>query len=104
MAMLFARDTFGSRAGVYVGLNDLQGGPFKAIGGQEAGQDTRYVAKRDTDYEIGTAWWAKAAGPRSSDQVREADGSGMATWHQCQHEHVEDFVLDDARLGDRRTR
>lgn len=37
---------------VYVDLNDLQRGPFKAIGGQEASDDTRYVAKRDTDYEM----------------------------------------------------
>ncbi len=37
---------------VYVDLNDRQRGPFKAIGGQEASEDTRYVAKRDTDYEM----------------------------------------------------
>jgi len=37
---------------VYVDLNDLERGPFKAIGGQEATPDTRYVAKRDTDYEM----------------------------------------------------
>jgi hypothetical protein len=37
---------------VYVDLNDLGRGPFKAIGDQEASDDTRYVAKRDTDYEM----------------------------------------------------
>ncbi|MDQ2726128.1 MAG: hypothetical protein M3Y36_11640, partial [Actinomycetota bacterium] len=36
----------------YVDLNDRDRGPFKAIGSQEAGAGNRYVAKRDTDYEI----------------------------------------------------
>lgn len=36
----------------YLDLNDLNRGPFKAIGGQEATDQTRIVAKRDTDYEL----------------------------------------------------
>lgn len=36
----------------YVDLNDLATGPFKAMGDHEAGDDNRYVAKRDTDYEL----------------------------------------------------
>ncbi len=36
----------------YVDLNHLEQGPFTAIGGQEAGADDRYIAKRDTDNEL----------------------------------------------------
>jgi hypothetical protein len=43
---------------VYVDLNDLERGPFKAMGDQEASGDTRYVAKRDTDYEM----WGRLVG------------------------------------------
>ena len=42
----------------YVDLNDLARGPFKAMGDQEAGADNRYVAKRDTDYEM----WDRVVG------------------------------------------
>ncbi len=38
------------QGGTYVNLNDLEGGPFKAIGGHEASENDRIVAKRDTDY------------------------------------------------------
>jgi len=47
--------TVGSRldqGSTYVDLNDLARGPFKALGDREAGVDNRYVAKRDTDYEM----------------------------------------------------
>lgn len=40
------------QGGTYVDLNDLGAGPFKAIGGQEAGAQSRFVAKRDTDHEL----------------------------------------------------
>jgi hypothetical protein len=40
------------QGGTYLDLNDLERGPFKAIGGQEAGRRDRYVAKRDIDYEL----------------------------------------------------
>jgi hypothetical protein len=43
---------------VYVDLNDLGKGPFKAVGDQEAGPTNRYVAKRDTDYEM----WDRVVG------------------------------------------
>lgn len=36
----------------YVDLNVLAQGPFKALGDQEAGDGNRFVAKRDTDYEM----------------------------------------------------
>jgi len=40
------------QGGAYVDLNRLDDGPFKALGGHEAKQGNRYVAKRDTDYEL----------------------------------------------------
>jgi hypothetical protein len=43
---------------VFLDLNDLEAGPFKAIGGQEAGTDQRLIAKSDTDYEM----WNRLAG------------------------------------------
>jgi hypothetical protein len=43
---------------VFLDLNDLEAGPFKAIGGQEAGGDQRLIAKSDTDYEM----WNRLAG------------------------------------------
>lgn len=33
-------------------LNRLDEGPFKALGGHEATKGDRFVAKRDTDYEL----------------------------------------------------
>jgi hypothetical protein len=43
---------------VYLNLNDVEQGPFKAIGGQEAGAKDRLIAKNETDYEL----WNKLAG------------------------------------------
>jgi hypothetical protein len=40
------------QGGTYVDLNRLAEGPFKALGGHEATKDDRYIAKRDTDYEL----------------------------------------------------
>lgn len=53
--------TVGSRldqGSIYVDLNALEHGPFKAVGDQEAGDDNRYVAKRDTDHEM----WDRVVG------------------------------------------
>ena len=50
----------------YLDLNDLSRSPFKALGGQEAGPDHRYVAKRDTDYEL----WNRLAGDRDAEVER----------------------------------
>ena len=38
---------------VYLNLDDLESGPFKAIGGQEVGAQERVIAKKMTDYELG---------------------------------------------------
>ena len=40
------------QGGTYVDLNRLGEGPFKALGGHEATGANRYIAKRDTDYEL----------------------------------------------------
>jgi hypothetical protein len=40
------------QGGVYLDLNHLERGPFKALAGQQAGNGDRYVAKRDVDYEL----------------------------------------------------
>ncbi len=40
------------QGGTYVDLNDRRRQPFKALGGQAAGPEHRYVAKRDTDHEL----------------------------------------------------
>ena len=40
------------QGGTYVDLNRLAEGPFKALGGHEVSKDNRYIAKRDTDYEL----------------------------------------------------
>lgn len=37
---------------VYLDLNDLARGPFKALGGQEVTAGDRYVSKRETDYDL----------------------------------------------------
>jgi hypothetical protein len=37
---------------VYLDLNDRAAGPFKALGNQQADRNHRYVAKKDTDYEL----------------------------------------------------
>ena len=50
------------QGGTYLDLDDLDRGPFKAIGGQEAGPGNRYVAKRDTDYEL----WNRLARDREA--------------------------------------
>jgi hypothetical protein len=55
---------------VYVDLDDLGAGPFKAMGGQEAGVDNRFVAKRDTDHEL----WSRIVGShREPDIERPVD-------------------------------
>jgi hypothetical protein len=40
------------QGGTYVDLNRLAEGSFKALGGHEATKGDRYIAKRDTDYEL----------------------------------------------------
>lgn len=51
---------------VFLDLNNLEKGPFKAIGGHEVGEDQRIIAKSETDYEL----WNKLAG-RDDDPTLE---------------------------------
>ena len=53
------------QGGTYVDLNRLEEGPFKALGGHEATHNNRYIAKRDTDYEL----WNRLAGEASDPKV-----------------------------------
>ena len=53
------------QGGTYVDLNRLAEGPFKALGGHEATEDNRYVAKRDTDYEL----WNRLVGEARDPEV-----------------------------------
>jgi hypothetical protein len=57
------------QGGTYVDLNDLGRGPFSAIGGQEAGPENRYVAKRDTDYEL----WNRLVGQDTEPYVERPE-------------------------------
>ncbi len=57
------------RGGTYLDLNDVERGPFTARGGQEAHPNNRYIAKRDTDYELWNRLLADGGG-------REERGSG----------------------------
>lgn len=59
------------QGGTYLDLDDLDRGPFKAIGGQEAGAGNRYVAKRDTDYEL---WNRLSRGDREAEIERPTGG------------------------------
>ena len=61
------------QGGVYFDLNAPDRGPFKALGGQEAGSGNRYIAKRDVDYEL----W---------NRVVEQD-RGVATEPRIEHPH-----------------
>jgi hypothetical protein len=59
------------QGGIYVDLNRLSDGPFKARGGHEATEGNRYVAKRDTDYEL----WNRLAGDDRDPDIERPNGS-----------------------------
>lgn len=50
---------------VYLDLNDMGRGPYKAIGGTEVGRSDRIVAKRDIDYEL----WNRLVGQDEETEV-----------------------------------
>ncbi len=56
---------------VYLNLDDLESGPFKAIGGQEAAAKDRIIAKKMTDYEL----WNEIAGRDDEAEVVRPDRS-----------------------------
>ena len=53
------------QGGTYVDLNRLREGPFKALGGHEASEENRYIAKRDTDYEL----WNRLVGEDADPEI-----------------------------------
>lgn len=57
------------QGGTYVDLNRLAEGPFKALGGHEATDGDRYVAKRDTDYEL----WNRLVGEDGDPEIERPD-------------------------------
>jgi len=59
------------QGGVYLDLNDLQRGPFKAIGGQEASGNDRIIAKKMTDYEL----WNEVAGRDDEPEIERPETS-----------------------------
>ena len=63
------------QGGVYVDLNDLAQGPFKAIGGQEAGAGNRYVPKRDVDYEL----WNRLVGDDDAPEIARPAAQGASS-------------------------
>ena len=50
---------------VFLDLNDLKKGPFKAIGGHEAAKGQRLIAKSETDYEL----WNTLAGRDDAPEI-----------------------------------
>jgi hypothetical protein len=59
------------QGGVYLDLNRLSRGPFKALAGHVAGHGDRFVAKRDTDYEL----WNRLAGQDAEPRIERPDES-----------------------------
>ena len=57
------------QGGTYLDLNHLQDGPFKALGGHEATTSDRYIAKRDTDYEL----WNRLVGDDREPEIERPD-------------------------------
>ena len=61
------------QGGTYIDLNRLSEGPIKALGGHEATERERYVAKRDTDYEL----WNRLVGEDDDPEIeRPTEGQG----------------------------
>jgi len=54
-----------------VDLNDPSRQPFKALGSQQADADHRYVAKRDTDYEL----WNLLVGEGRDVEIERPEGA-----------------------------
>jgi hypothetical protein len=63
------------QGGTYLDLNDPARQPFKALGGQEADTHHRYVAKRDTDYEL----WNLLVGEAGDVEIERPEGARLAT-------------------------
>jgi hypothetical protein len=64
------------QGGVYVDLNHLGRGPFKALGGQQAGSGDRYVAKRDVDHELWNRLVEQDRGAETEPRIEHPQGAG----------------------------
>jgi hypothetical protein len=53
---------------VYLDLDDIEAGPFVALGSEDVTEGDRIVSKRDADYEI----WKRLAGSRQPRTLRPA--------------------------------
>ena len=63
---VLASDTQLQQGSVYLDLNDMDRGAFKAIGGEHASANNRLIAKSETDYEM----WNRLVG---QDETVEID-------------------------------
>ena len=54
---------------VFLDLNDLNAGPFKAIGGQSAEKGQKLIGKSETDYEL----WNRLAGREDTPTIERPD-------------------------------
>ncbi len=72
------RGTRLDQGGTYIDLNDLERGPFKALGSQMAERHNRYVAKHDVDYEL----WNKLVGQETEPRVERPEREEHALANQ----------------------
>jgi hypothetical protein len=63
------RGTQLEQGGTYLDLNQLDKGPFKALGGHAAAPDERLIAKRDTDYLI----WNRLVGQDAEPDIERPE-------------------------------
>jgi hypothetical protein len=63
------------QGGTYLDLDNPARGPFTALGGHEATNGSRYVAKKDVDYEL----WNRLAGNERAPQGEQAQEAGQGT-------------------------
>jgi hypothetical protein len=62
-------DTQLEQGGVYLDLNRLEDGPFKALGGHVTGQQDRIIAKRETPYDL----WNRLVGDRDEAEIKRPE-------------------------------
>lgn len=62
---VLAEGTALDQGAVYLDLNDMGRGPFKALGGTTVGRNDRIIAKRDVDYEL----WNRLVGQDETVEV-----------------------------------
>jgi hypothetical protein len=68
---VLAPDTPLEQGGLYLDLNNLADGPFKAVAGHTTTSKDRIIAKRDTDFEL----WNRLAGPDDEPDLERPEGA-----------------------------